>query len=321
MVMKMSINGIVNINKPRGKTSFSVISHIKRLSGEKHVGHTGTLDPLATGVLPVCIGQATRVVQYLINSDKTYLAEIELGITTDTFDGEGEITSRLDFSSITAVQIERALVIFKGVIEQSPPIYSAIKYKGKKLYELARAGKTVQPKPREVRINSIDLVDCNLPLFTIKVECGKGTYIRSLAHDVGQYLGCGAFLKNLVRTRCGPFNIEESHSPSEIEEYFKLGIINNILHPIDIPLLNWPAAVLNSETELAVRNGRLIALAEEKLRSDEYCRAYSLKGDFVAVLRFIPDKNLWHPEKVFSLQYPLPTVCPACNHCCSKANS
>ena len=314
----MSINGIINTNKPKGKTSFSVVSHIKRLSGETHVGHTGTLDPIATGVLPICLGQATRVVQYIMNSDKTYLAEIELGITTDTLDEEGEITQYLDPSGITSEQIERILARFQGVIEQSPPKYSAIKYKGKRSYELARAGKSVQPKPRKVRINSIDLVDLNLPLFTLKVECGKGTYIRSLAHDIGQYLGCGAYLKNLVRTRCGTFDIEDSHSISEIEECFNLGIGDKLLHSIDSPILNFQVVILNKETELAVRNGRSISLAEDKLHSDEYCRAYNLNGDFLAVLRFIPDKKLWHPEKVFSVQAPSATGCPKCNHICSN---
>ena len=318
--MKMSINGIINVNKPEGKTSFSVVSLIKRLSGEKHVGHTGTLDPMATGVLPVCIGQATRIVQYLINNDKTYLAEIELGIITDTYDKEGEITQHLDASGITEEQIRSSLAVFQGVIEQTPPKYSAVKHKGKRLYELARAGKTVKLKPRKVHINSIDLVDCNLPSFALKVECGKGTYIRSLAHDIGQYLGCGAYLKNLVRTRCGPFNIEDSYSISKIEECFKLGIANELLLSIDSPILNWQVAILNKETELAIRYGRSVSLAEQKLRSDEYCRAYNLNGDFLAVLRFIPDTNLWHPEKVFSLPDSVPTGCPACSHICLKTD-
>jgi tRNA pseudouridine55 synthase len=317
----MSISGIINVNKPRGMTSFNVVAHIKRLSREKHVGHTGTLDPLATGVLPVCVGQATRVVQYLINSDKTYLAEIELGVTTDTFDEEGETIQRKDPSGITAEQIEKALASFQGVIDQSPPKYSALKYKGRRYYEIARAGKPIIPKPRKVRINSIDLIECNLPLFTIQVECGKGTYIRSLAHDIGQHLGCGAYLKNLTRTRCGPYSIKESHSLSEIDESFDQGTWNNLLHSIDSPILNWQVVIVDTETESAIRNGRSITLTGKKLNPEEYCRAYTLSGDFLAILRFIPNENTWHPEKVFSSQEFIPTACPNCNHCCSKAAS
>ena len=291
-------------------TSFNIVAHVRRLSGEKHVGHTGTLDPLATGVLPVCLGQATRMVQYLINSDKAYLAGIMLGVTTDTFDEEGEITHRKDPSSVTTEQIEKSLALFQGVISQSPPKYSALKNNGERYYQMARAGKNITPKPREVRIDTIELIDCNLPLFTVKVDCGKGTYIRSLAHDIGQYLGCGAYLKNLTRIRCGPFSIEESHTLSEVEESFKHDTWNDLLYSIDSPILNWQVVILDNENESAIRNGRSISLAQQKLNSEEYCRAYSLSGDFLAILRFIPDKNLWHPEKVFATQEPISTAYP-----------
>lgn len=298
----MSINGILNVNKPEGKTSFSIVAWLRRLSGEKHVGHAGTLDPIATGVLPVCLGQATRVVQFLADSNKAYLAQIELGAATDTFDREGEIIQRGDHSGVTVAQIEKALATFQGTIEQVPPRYSALKYQGRRHYELARAGIRVETKPRRVTIFSIALIDCKIPLLTIKVECSKGTYIRSLAHDLGQYLGCGAYLKNLTRTQCGPFHIKDALPVSEIKCIFHKGIWNEFLHPVDTPLLGWGAVIADRTGELAIKNGCSIPLGEEHGITEPHCRAYSHDGRFLAVLHFIPDKNLWHPEKVFSLE-------------------
>jgi tRNA pseudouridine55 synthase len=298
----MSVDGILIVNKPEGKTSFNTVAKLKRLTREKHVGHSGTLDPLATGVLPVCFGQATRVVQFLMDSNKSYLASIELGMTTDTFDRDGEITCQADAIKVTKAEIESALVTFQGFTDQLPPVYSALKYKGKRYYELARAGIHVVPKPRRVKIYSIELVDYQLPLLTIKVECGKGTYIRSLAHDLGQLLGCGAYLKDLIRVQCGPFDIKDALSLSEIEEAFTQGTWKELLYPVDSPLLNWKAVIVDQKDELAIRNGCSLPLCEEHPLSGDYCRAYGSEGNFIAVLRFIPDKKLWHPEKVFALQ-------------------
>ncbi len=220
---KMSINGILNVNKPEGGTSFSVVAWLRHLSGEKHIGHAGTLDPMATGVLPICFGQATRVVEFLANAHKVYRAQIELGATSDTFDREGQITRSSDPSAITAIQIEEALSKFRGCIEQSPPIYSALKYQGKRGYELARAGIPVEIKPRQITIFKLELIEFKLPTLTIEVECSKGTYVRSLAHDLGQYLGCGGYLVNLIRTQYGPFRIENALPVSEIKCIFHKG--------------------------------------------------------------------------------------------------
>ena len=297
----MSIHGILNVNKPEGKTSFSVVAWLRRLAGEKHVGHAGTLDPIATGVLPVCFGQATRVVQFLADSNKTYLAEIELGAVTDTFDREGEITRCQDPGGITRTQVEKALASFQGSIEQSPPRYSALKYQGKRHYELARAGIHVATKPRRVHIIAIELIDYKLPLVTIKVECSKGTYIRSLAHDLGQTLGCGAYLKNLTRLQCGPFVIEDALPVSEIKCLFHKGIWDQVLYPVDTPLLNWNAVIVDRAGELAIENGCSISLNKAHHITGDYCRAYSPDGQFIAILHFLPDQNLWHPDKVFRM--------------------
>jgi len=295
----MSIDGILNVNKPEGKTSFNVVAWLKRLTGEKHVGHAGTLDPIATGVLPICFGQATRVVQFLTESSKTYLAQIELGITTDTFDRQGKIIERGDPSGITVTQIEEALSSFQGVIKQVPPAYSALKHQGKRYHELARAGVAIKLKPRQVEIVSLELINCQLPLITIKVDCSKGTYIRSLAHDLGQYLHCGAHLKNLIRLRCGAFHIEDALYLPQIEVAFHKGTWEESLHPLDSPLSSWKTIIVDRRNELAIRNGCSLPLDEDFLPTDKYCRAYNLDGHFIAVLHFIPERKLWHPEKVF----------------------
>jgi len=296
----MSIDGILNINKPEGKTSSNVTVWLRRMTGEKHVGHAGTLDPIATGVLPICFGQGTRVVQFLTDSSKTYLAQIELGTATDTYDREGKIIQRGDPSAVTAAQIQEALTAFQGTIQQVPPIYSALKHHGRRYYELARAGTPITPKPRQVKITSLELIDCQLPLITIKVECGRGTYMRSLAHDLGQCLGCGAYLKNLIRLRCGPFHIEDALSLSQIEDAFQQDNWEGLFHSVDSPLLSWRAAIVDETKELAIRNGRSLPLSEESPPS-KYCRAYGPDGQFIALLRFISEKKLWHPEKVFPL--------------------
>ena len=297
--MKMSIDGILNVNKPEGKTSFDAVAWLKRLTGEKHVGHAGTLDPIATGVLPICFGQATRVVRFLTESSKTYLAQIELGVTTDTFDRQGKITERGDPSGITVTQVEEALTTFQGVIKQVPPVYSALKLQGRRCYELARAGIPIKLKPRQVEIINLELINCQLPLITINVECSKGTYIRSLAHDLGQCLRCGAHLKNLIRLRCGPFRIEDALYLPQIEDAFRKGTWEEFLHPLDSPLSNWKTIIVDKRNELAIINGCSLSLDETFLPPEKNCRAYNLDGYFIAVLNFIPEKKLWHPERVF----------------------
>jgi len=297
--MKMSIDGILNVNKPEGKTSFNAVAWLKRLTGEKHVGHAGTLDPIATGVLPICFGQATRVARFITESSKTYLAQIELGITTDTFDRQGKITEREVPSGITVTQIEEALTTFQGVIKQVPPVYSALKHQGRRCYELARAGIPIKLKPRQVEIVSLELINCQLPLITINVECSKGTYIRSLAHDLGQCLRCGAHLKNLIRLRCGPFRIEDALYLPQIEDAFRKGTWEEFLHPLDSPLSNWKTIIVDKRNELAIINGCSLSLDETFLPPEKNCRAYNLNGYFIAVLNFIPEKKLWHPERVF----------------------
>ena len=299
----MIVDGILNINKPWGATSFSIVAMVKHLSGERRVGHAGTLDPTATGVLPVCLGRGTRVIEFLLDSTKTYRAEIELGVATDTYDASGNITQKGDPSGISREQLVSALTSFCGLIQQTPPMYSAVKYHGKPLYELARAGINIERKSRLTKIYHLELIDWQPPAVTIEVECGKGTYIRSLAHDLGQTLGCGANLKSLTRLRYGLFDIRDAVSVSQFEDAFRYGYWQHFVYPIDIVLLHWAAMVVNDDTGRVIRNGCPLVLESDASPAspcfENRCRVYTPDGYFLGVLRFNSERGQWQPEKVF----------------------
>lgn len=297
------MDGILNINKPWGKTSFSIVSLVRRLSGEKRVGHAGTLDPAATGVLPVCLGQGTRVVEFLMEASKAYRAEIELGVATDSHDATGTVVSRGDPSGVTKEKLLEALDSFRGLIEQTPPMYSAVKHEGKPLYQLARSGIQVPRKSRKRWVYRLELLDWQLPIATVEVECGKGTYIRSLADDLGQLLGCGASLKSLTRLRCGLFNIEDAITLPQLEEGFRHGYWERFLYPIDSVLAGWGAVVVDDAAAEAIKNGRPPSLEGAALPASvpgHRCRVYSRDGTFLGTLCFDAEKGQWRPEKVFA---------------------
>ncbi|HUT97123.1 MAG TPA: tRNA pseudouridine(55) synthase TruB, partial [Dehalococcoidales bacterium] len=286
------------------KTSFSIVSLVRRLSGEKRVGHAGTLDPAATGVLPVCLGQGTRIIQFLLEAPKAYRAEIELGVATDTHDATGTVVSRGDPSGVSREKLLSALESFRGPIEQTPPMYSAVKHEGKPLYELARAGIEVARKSRLRWVYRLELLDWQPPVATIEVECSKGTYIRSLADDLGQLLGCGANLKNLARLKCGLFTIEDAITVPQLEDGFRHGYWQQFLYPIDIVLSRWGAVVVDDAAAEDIKNGRPLALeaADNPPPSVQgnRCRVYTRDGTFLAMLCFDSEKGLWQPEKVFA---------------------
>lgn len=295
----MTIDGILNLDKPRGKTSFEMVALVRRLSGERRVGHAGTLDPEATGVLPICLGQATRLIEFLAEKSKLYQAEIEFGLATDTYDATGKVVKIGDASSLTREQVEQAVASFSGFIEQKPPKYSAIKYRGVPLYRWTRHGVEVPQKPRLVELSRLDIVNWQLPTITLEVECSKGTYIRSLAHDLGDRLGCGAHLKNLRRLRCGPFHISDAISVSKLEEAFSQGNWFSLMQPMDVAVLHLPAVTLDAEAEKAVLSGRSLSLNLSGEADGELRRAYSSDGSFIAILRFDGQRAYWKPEKVF----------------------
>ncbi len=307
----MTMDGILNINKPQGRTSFSIVATVKRLSGEQRVGHAGTLDPAATGVLPVCLGRGTRVVEFLVDATKAYRAEIELGVATDTYDASGKVTQTGNPTGIGQGQLESALTYYRGLIEQTPPMYSAVKYQGKPLYKLARAGIKIERKSRPIKIHHLELIDFKPPVVTIEVVCGKGTYIRSLAHDLGQTLGCGANLKSLVRLRCGLFDIKDAVSLPQLEDAFHCGYWQHFVYPIDIVLSHWTAMVVSDTTGQNIKNGCPLVFESTKgagylkqhppvsKLTENRCRVYTLDGCFLSVLRFNPERRQWQPEKVF----------------------
>ena len=305
------MDGILNINKPPGNTSFSIVAKVKRLSGERRVGHAGTLDPAATGVLPVCLGQGTRIIEFLMESTKTYRAQIELGVATDTYDATGKITQKGDPSRISQEQLASALASFCGLIPQIPPMYSAVKHHGQPLYKLARAGINVERKSRLAKIYHLELIDWQSPVATVEVECGKGTYIRSLAHDLGQSLGCGANLKSLIRLRHGFFDIKDAITVPQLEDAFRYQYWQHFVYPIDIVLLHWAAVVVDDDASQAIMNGHPLILknhnGSEKTNypqrppsvKSSYCRVYTPDGGFLGVLRFNPERGEWQPEKIF----------------------
>jgi len=295
--------GIFNINKPRGVTSFKVVKTVRRLTGVKKVGHAGTLDPIADGVLPVCVGQATRVVDHIVNQPKAYRATIKLGEATDSYDSEGTVTATGDPSSVTQAEIEAALPAFVGEIQQLPPMYSALKYQGQPLYAYARAGKTVERKPRTVRVSSLTLLAFEPPFVRVEMEVGRGAYVRTIAHDLGEKLGCHAHLQELTRTRSGPFFLEDAIGLEELERAAEHGELEEVLQPADLALEGWNAAILGAEHTREARSGRVLVLTPVSAgiapELGSPCRAYSSKGDFLAVLRY-RGSGRWHPENVFA---------------------
>jgi tRNA pseudouridine55 synthase len=294
------MDGILNVNKPAGITSFDVVAMVRRLTKEKRVGHAGTLDPMATGVLPVCVGQATRLVEYLVDTSKAYRAEIELGLTTDTYDMEGQITQRCDVTGITQEQLTAALLTFLGPISQMPPMYSAVKHHGQPLYKLARAGVTVERKARSAMVYSIELTKWQAPVATVEIVCGKGTYIRAIANDVGNMLGCGASLKSLTRLYCGIFRLADAVTPAELEEACRAGYCEDLFYPMDSILAKWPAVIVGEELERFIRNGNAVSLLDEpSVTHSTFCRAYTGNGFLLGVLRLNQETGLWHPDKVF----------------------
>lgn len=293
------MDGILNINKPAGMTSFGVVAKVKHLTGERHAGHAGTLDPDATGVLPICLGKGTRIVQFLMDTHKVYRAEIELGVSTDTYDAAGQALKRGDISSIDRATLEQALESFKGNIQQTPPMHSALKYQGQPLYNLARSGIIVERKSRTVTIYRLEMIDWQPPLVTLEVECSKGTYIRSLANDLGEMLGCGAHLKNLVRSKYGVFSIEDAISLTRLEEAVKLSNREQYLHPIDSVLGHLPAVTVDEAGEKAIKTGSPPQLNNPPDTNIRYLRTYNEDGQFLAILTRDKESGCWRPKKVF----------------------
>ncbi|HHS97925.1 MAG TPA: tRNA pseudouridine(55) synthase TruB [Chloroflexi bacterium] len=287
------MDGILNLNKPQGMTSHDVVDRVRAVARQRRVGHAGTLDPMATGVLLVCLGRATRLAEYLMASPKIYRARIRLGTATDTYDAEGRVVEERPVR-VDRQEVEAALERFRGRILQVPPMYSAIKHKGQPLYRLARQGITVEREPRPVEIYDLRLIRWEPPDLTVEVTCSPGTYIRSLAHDLGQALGCGAHLAGLVRLASGDFRLEDAIPLDELTPER----LPEVLLPPDAALRRFPAFHLDEGAARAVRSGR--AIAGPPPDGEPLARAYGPDGSFLAVLEYRPDRRVWHPRKVFA---------------------
>jgi tRNA pseudouridine55 synthase len=300
---RVPLSGILVVDKPPGVTSHDVVDAVRRVTGQRRVGHAGTLDPMATGVLLLCLGQATRVSEYLMAGRKRYRATIVLGTATDTYDADGEVVSSGGKTDFSHEEIEAALAGFVGRIEQVPPMYSALKRGGQPLYKLARRGEVVERKPRPVEIDEIVLLSWTPPSFIVEVACSPGTYVRSLAHDLGQQLGSGACLASLVRLSSGRFTLEEAVSLERLEEAFEHGQESRYLLPLDEALLDWPVIVVGAEDARRIVHGQAVQ-GEPPVQGDEagrvLCRAYSLDGDFLAIMAFHAASGRWHPTKVLA---------------------
>lgn len=290
------LSGILNVDKPLGVTSHDVVAQVRRILSVTRVGHAGTLDPLATGVLLVCVGSATRMSEFLMASSKTYVADVRLGRATTTDDAEGTVIRETDTSEVAGESIAAALPAFVGDIEQVPPAFSAIKQGGRKLYEMARKGETIDAPPRPVHIESIRLLSWNAPIAHLEVVCGPGTYIRSLARDLGRALDVGGSLDGLRRTISGRFRAEDGLPSGALKDPVAL---RDALIPLRIALAGWPEVSLTDAMLADLRMGRRISDGDFS-EPGALALGIAPNGDVAALLRATPDG--WQPARVLSTE-------------------
>lgn len=297
------IHGIINIHKEKGYTSHDVVAKLRGIVGQKKIGHTGTLDPDATGVLPVCFGKATKLCDMLTDKDKTYETVMLLGKTTDTQDITGTVIAEQPFEHLNSEIVKEKVLSFVGDYQQVPPMYSALKVNGKKLYELAREGIEIERKARSVSIFAIDILEVRLPRVKMRVSCSKGTYIRTLCHDIGQALGCGACMEELVRTQVSCFYLKDSMTLGEVQKKRDLGELSEVLIPIDKMFETYEAVRLKPEYVSLVYNGNTFLpkhLCERiELTDGKKVRVYDEKNQFIAIYQYGKESNLFKIEKMF----------------------
>ena len=297
------INGIVNIYKEKGYTSHDVVAVLRKVVGQKKIGHTGTLDPDATGVLPVCLGRATKVCELLTDHDKTYETLLLLGKTTDTQDISGEVLEERDPGNLTEEEVRSCIESFIGEYDQIPPMYSALKVNGKKLYELAREGKTVERKSRKVQIHGIRILEMNLPHVRMEVDCSKGTYIRTLCHDIGEKLQVGGCMEELERTKAGRFLKEDAVTLDEVRQKMEQGEGAELFTPLDQIFAELPAVTVTDAKAWMSYNGNDLPehflLEKEAWTDGQEVRVYDSRKNFIGLYQYRAPKKLFHIKKMF----------------------
>ncbi len=301
-------SGIINVYKEAGYTSFDVVARLRGILKIRKIGHTGTLDPDAVGVLPVCVGKATKVVDLLTDKDKEYVTTMLLGVETDTQDMTGRVLSSRE-AALSKDQVEEVIRSYVGEIFQIPPMYSALKVNGQKLCDLARKGVEVERKPRKVTIHGIEILSIELPRVTMRVRCSRGTYIRTLCHDIGQTLNCGGTMESLTRTRVADFGLEDAYTIDEIQTMEQEGEVNRILLPVDRLFSSVPAFSVTAEGAKLLANGnplkadRLLPVNEEAGEAAGFCRdgmtarMYLPDGAFAGIYQW--KENKFIPQKMF----------------------
>lgn len=296
------INGIVIIDKEAGFTSHDVVAKLRGICGQRKIGHTGTLDPEATGVLPVCLGSATKLCDMLTDRDKEYVAELLLGVETDTQDVTGQVLAQRQVEASEA-EVREVCQGFVGQYEQVPPMYSALKVNGKKLYELAREGKEVERKARPVIIHELEILECSLPVVKMRVSCSKGTYIRTLCADIGERLGCGGTMKSLRRTRVGSFTQEKAYTLSQVQEMKDSGRLLGAVEAVDSVFVDCPLLHVRQDGSVLLENGNPIApsftVEEKQYAPGRWVRFYRQDGSFAGIYAYDEAKRKYMPVKMF----------------------
>ncbi len=291
------MDGVINIYKEKGFTSHDVVAKLRGILKQKKIGHTGTLDPDAVGVLPVCLGKATKLCDMLTDTTKEYRTVLRLGAETDTQDMTGTVLAERPVNC-TLEQVRETVFSFLGPYEQIPPMYSALKVNGQKLCDLARQGKTVERKSRAVEIFSIEVHRLELPHVEMTVSCSKGTYIRTLCHDIGQALGCGGAMEELIRTRSGRFRLEEALTLSQVEELRDAGTLPERILPVERMFDHLPEYRCEEAQEKVLRNGNPLQICGGSLEAGEY-RVRDSFGNFVGIYRYLPEEGVLKPRKLF----------------------
>lgn len=296
------INGIIIVDKESGFTSHDVVAKMRGICGQKKIGHTGTLDPAATGVLPVCLGNGTRLCDMLTDKEKEYVAELLLGVETDTQDTTGKILAEHP-AEVSETEVRKVCDSFLGDYEQVPPMYSALKVNGKKLYELARAGKEVERKPRPVKILELEILEYRLPVVKMRVVCSKGTYIRTLCADIGKKLGCGGTVQSLRRTAVGRFTQEAAVTLGQLQQMKDEGRLEEAVLPVESMFLNCPVLHVTEENNKLLENGNIVSPEQTKEKSvygpEQWVRLCRTDGSFVGIYVFEPERKWYKPVKMF----------------------